>query len=208
MGGTCLDILDTILDVNDSPNPEKWGGPFDCLGFVDDNPNASEDQLKGFPYLGSLDQAQNYKDCFFINGIGSPRTHKAKRSIIEKLGISNDHFLSIIHPTASLSRYSSIGKGVVIFQNVTLTTNTIIGDHVVILPNSIISHDVTVGSYSCIAGGVCLSGKVSVGESCYLGTNCSVRDSVYIGDNSLVGMGSVVINDIEADSIVKGIPAK
>ncbi len=208
IGGTCLDILDTILDINDSSNPEKWGGPFECLGFIGDNQDFPDQHLMGFPYLGALNKAQDLNDCCFINGIGSPRSYKLKKKIIENLGLPRERFLSIAHPTASVSRSAKIGSGVTIFQNVTLTSNASVGDHVVVLPNTVISHDATIGAFSCVAGGVCISGNATIGENCYLGTNCSVKDGVTVGSQSLVAMGAVVIDDIDPHSVVKGIPAR
>lgn len=206
-GGTCFDILDTLLDINDTPNPKQFGGPFHFLGFLDDNPPHSKIANK-FAVLGSLKDAQSIKDAFFINGIGSPRSFLKKEKLIDSLGIDQNRFATIIHPTASVSRFSSLGPGSVIFQNATVTSNVSIGSHVVVLPHSVVSHDSTIGDYSCVAGGVCVSGNVTIGKSCYLGTNSSIRDGITIGDNSLVGMGANVISDIPPNSTFIGNPAQ
>ena len=62
--------------------------------------------------------------------------------------------------------------------------------------------------YTSIAGGVCISGGVIIGESCYLGTNCSIRGDLTVGKNSLIGMGSVVLENIAEDCVAAGNPAK
>jgi sugar O-acyltransferase (sialic acid O-acetyltransferase NeuD family) len=149
----------------------------------------------------------DYPHCFFVNGIGSPQSFWRKREIIMKTGVPAERFETIIHPSASVSRFAQLGRGVVVLQHVTITSNVKIGDHVIILPNSVISHDDTIGNYSCIAGGVCISGGVQVGQSCYLGTNASLRGNVRIGDYTLIGMGSVVLNDVPGRSVLVGNPA-
>ncbi len=202
--GNCIDIFDTIQDINQYHQKEIYR----CVGFLDDCEALWNKEIQGVKVLGPLEAASEYKDCFFINGIGSPKTFLKKKEIVERTKINRDQFENIIHPTASVSRLSSLGQGVVIFQHVTITSNVTIGDHVIVLPNSIISHDSEIGDYTCIAGGVCVSGNVKVGTMCYLGTNSSIINDVAIGDYCLVGMGSVVLENVPKNSVVYGCPAK
>jgi sugar O-acyltransferase (sialic acid O-acetyltransferase NeuD family) len=203
-GGNCIDILDTILDINDS-----HGSPvYTCRGFLDDDDKKWGMALHGVNVLGPLSSAQDYPDSYFVNGIGSPTNFWRKQAIIAKTCLPIGRFETIIHPTASVSRLSQIGRGVVIFQHVTVTSNVRLGNHVILLPNTIISHDDVIGHYTCIAGGVCISGGVEIGRSCYLGTNASVIGNIKIGDNCMVGMGSVVLHDIAENMVVAGNPAR
>ena len=71
-----------------------------------------------------------------------------------------------------------------------------------------ISHDDIIGDYTCIAGRVCISGGVIIGKSCYLGTNCAMKGYIKIGEHSLVGMGSVALNDVPKNSVIVGNPAR
>ena len=203
-GGNCIDILDTINDINNSQRKNIYK----CIGFLDDNKLNWGEEFQGIKVLGPLDTATEYRDCFFVNGIGSPINFWEKGTIISKTCLSLEKFENIIHPTASVSRMSKLGYGVVVFQNTTITSNVTIGNHVIILPNSVISHDDVIGNFTCIAGGVCISGCVLIGCSCYIGTNSSIIGSVKIGDYCLVGMSSVVLNDIEENTVVAGNPAK
>jgi sugar O-acyltransferase (sialic acid O-acetyltransferase NeuD family) len=203
-GGNCIDTLDTINDINDTQRKKIYK----CVGFLDDNELNWGKEFQGVKVLGPLHMAAKYRDCFFINGIGSPSNFWRKEEIISKSGLSADRFENIIHPTASVSHMSKLGRGVVVFQNVTITSNVSIGNHVIILPNSIISHDDIIGDYTCVAGGVCISGCVVIGYSCYVGTNSSIIGNVKIGDYSLIGMGSIVLNDVAENTVVAGNPAK
>lgn len=71
-----------------------------------------------------------------------------------------------------------------------------------------INHDDIIGDYTCITGGVCISGGVTIGKSCYLGTNCSVKENLEIGNYSMIGMGSVVLNNVSENSVIVGNPAR
>ncbi len=203
-GGTSIDILDVVYDIN------KFYGSkiYQVLGFLDDDKSKLSREIDGIKILGSLASAKDYTQAFFVNGIGNPTTFFLKEKIIAKTNVSLDRFITLIHPSANISKSAEIGLGSVIFQNVVVGSNAKIGKHVVILPNTVISHDDRVGDYTCIAGCVYISGAVSIGQTCYIGANASVKESLSIGEGSLVGMGSVVIVNVSSRSVYAGNPAK
>ncbi len=49
---------------------------------------------------------------------------------------------------------------------------------------------------------------VRIGERCWIGGDVTICPGVTIGDRSVIGAGSVVVNDIPADSLAVGNPAK
>jgi sugar O-acyltransferase (sialic acid O-acetyltransferase NeuD family) len=203
-GGNCVDILDTLGEINSAASQQKY----ECVGFLDDDESTWGKSIHGVPVLGPLSSAKTVAGAWFVNGIGSSSTFWKKEAILAKTGLPHERFLTLVHPSACVSRFARLGFGTVVFPQVTIASNVRVGDHVVILPNSVISHDGSVGDYTCIAGGVCISGCVSVGKSCYLGTNSSIRDNVTLGDYCLIGMGSVVVGDVAANTVVVGRPAK
>lgn len=202
--GNCIDILDAMNDINRT----SLNTPYQCIGFLDDDPKRWGKIIHGVSVIGGMEHAQKYKDALFVNGIGSPSSFLQKEKIISKTNIPTDRFETIVHPSAAVSSMAVLGRGVVIFQNVTISSHARIEDHVCILPNSVISHDCRVGRCSCIAGGVIVSGQVQIGESCYLGANCSIKERVVVGARSLIGMGSVVLSDVVEGSIVAGNPSR
>jgi sugar O-acyltransferase (sialic acid O-acetyltransferase NeuD family) len=202
--GNCIDILDTLLDLNDAADRPGY----ECIGFLDDNPATWDRVIHGVKVLGPLEAARDLPDAWFVNGIGSTATFWKKEAIIARTGVGSERFLTLVHPSAQVSRFARLSPGVVVLQRATITAQVWIGEHVIVLPGAVVSHDTVVGAYSCVAGGVCLSGKVTVGKACYLGSNCTVREGVTLGDYSLVGMGSVVLNDVPANTVVVGNPAR
>lgn len=203
-GGNCIDILDTLLEINRVKNEQVY----ECVGFLDDNPAKLNQSFYDVKVLGNLQMSKELKDCSFIFGIGSTSNFWKRNDILSKLEIKDDRFETIIHPTASVSQWATIMQGTVVFQNAVVTSGVKIGKHVMILPNSIISHNDLIGDFTCIAGGVSISGNVKIGEGCYIGANASIKEGLEIGKHCLIGMGSVLLNNVSENSIMVGNPAK
>lgn len=202
-GGNALDIVDSLLELNDRRN-----GAYRPLGFLDDDPAKRELKFLGLPVLGRLEDAPRFTEARFVNGIGSPANYLHKPEILARTGLSPERFLTIVHPSAEISRFARLGHGVTILQNVTVANGATVGDQVMILPNSIVSHDVRIGDLSCIAGGVCLSGGVEIGRNCYVGSNATVRQDLNVGDGALVGMAACVTVPVAPGATVVGNPAR
>lgn len=201
-GGTSLDILDFIQDLNDE-RPT-----YEVLGLLDDNPALQGASFHGVPLLGSLDQVSRFDGALFANGLGSPRSFRLREALLERLGLGRERFATIIHPTARISRTAAIGLGGVIYPHVSVLANVRVGDHVTVLANSVLNHDVEVGDFTIVTSGVNVSGRVRIGRACYIGTGTAIIQDCAIGEGSMVGMGSVVLGDVPANRVVVGNPAR
>ena len=49
---------------------------------------------------------------------------------------------------------------------------------------------------------------IVLGRNVWVGSNATILPGVTIGDNAVVGAGAVVTKDVEANTIVGGVPAK
>jgi sugar O-acyltransferase (sialic acid O-acetyltransferase NeuD family) len=203
-GGTAKDILAIIEDINQDKH-----ATFEVLGFLDDNPALSGTTVMGLPVLGGLASASKlHSEIVLVNAFGSPSNFRKRHQLIKELGVELSRFATIIHPSAVISRGSSVAQGSIIYPGVVLMTDVRIEEQVIVLANSTINHDTIIGSYSILASGVQVSGGVRVGTSCYLGAGSSIRQGIRIGSETLVGMGSVVIRDVPDKSTVVGNPAR
>jgi sugar O-acyltransferase (sialic acid O-acetyltransferase NeuD family) len=201
-GGNCLDIADAVEALC------KKGSKINLKGFLDDNEALQNTKVQGFKVLGSLKKAQLYKECCFVNGIGSPQNYFIKNNIIAKTGLNPNSFCSIIHPASVISRLAHIGSGTVILANSNVCAGTQIEDHVMILPGTTINHDCFIKSYCTVASGVNISGNVYIDENAYIGSGSVISGNIRIGKRALVGAGSVVLNDVDENCVVVGNPAK
>ena len=72
----------------------------------------------------------------------------------------------------------------------------------------LMTHDDKIGDGVTFAGRASLGGSVTVEECAYIGQGASVREMICIGACAVVGMGSVVLQDVPAGEVWAGVPAK
>jgi maltose O-acetyltransferase len=103
----------------------------------------------------------------------------------------------------TIGRNCHIGQGVII--DPAHCWHIVIGDEVTIAPNvHILAHDASTKRHL----GYTRIGKVRLGHRVFLGTGVIVLPNVAIGDNAIVGAGSVVSQDIPANVVAAGNPAR
>lgn len=71
-----------------------------------------------------------------------------------------------------------------------------------------IAHNVRVGCNCMIIAQAELSGSVVLADRVYIGPHATIRERLSVDSGSIVGMGAVVVKDVEANVIVAGVPAK
>lgn len=203
-GGTAKDVVSMVDDIN-RLHPETY----QLVGYLDDNPALNNATVLGRPVLGGLGFAKDLdQDIHFVNALGSPKSFLRRAQLTEQLGVDMTRFATIIHPTAVVSAGVSIGQGCIVYPNVVLMTDVQLEEHVTILAHCTINHDSVIGAYSILASGVQVAGGVKVGRSCYLGTSSSFIQGIQVGDKTLIGMGAVVIRDVQPEHTLAGNPAR
>lgn len=156
-------------------------------------------------------QRLNAKDlCFELNQI-KPSNLEKRNSIINKLlGYQPDN-LELLSPfTCDYGNNIVLGKNVFINSNCYFMDGAkiTVGDNVFIGPSCgfyTANHPL---DYQTRNQGVEQALPILIGNNVWLGGNVIVLPGVEIGDGCVIGAGSVVTKDIEANSIATGVPCK
>ena len=134
---------------------------------------------------------------------------KAKKQIIKEISkILNLDFPTLIHPSAIIGDNVSIGKGTIICAGCIITCDIFIGDFVTLNIKCCVGHDSRIGNYSSFMTGATISGNVEIDNCVYVGTNASIRQKVSICDDTVIGMGAIVLRDINESGTYFGNPAR
>lgn len=169
-------------------------------GFVDDQA-VGEHRPTGLAVCSQLSELDY--DAVTI-GIGASGV---RRKLYEGLSAENV-FPVLVHPSASVSGYASMGAGTQVMQSVVVNSCASVGENVILNVGCFVAHDCVVGAHSHIAPGVLMSGGSCVGARCLIGAGAVLLPGVSVGDGATIGAGAVVTHDVAADETVVGVPAR
>ncbi len=150
-----------------------------------------------------LSQLLSY--CGVIVGIGNNEIRHHKLQILVAAGAN---LVSLFHPSAIISRYTSIGAGSVVMAGVIVNADTVIDQGAILNTGCSIDHDCLLGSCVHISPGARLAGNVCIGDKSWVGIGAVVRQSTVIGVNVIVGAGAAVVSDLPDGVTALGVPAK
>ena len=106
----------------------------------------------------------------------------------------------IIEDDVQIGALTVIGRGAI--------DNTIIRRGAKIDNSAFISHNVVLGEDTFVVGETIMFGSSSTGNQAFISGNSTIRDGRHIGEKAIVGMGSVVVKNVDKGTVVKGNPAK
>jgi sugar O-acyltransferase (sialic acid O-acetyltransferase NeuD family) len=173
-------------------------------GFLDDARTGRTPE--GWPILGPVSSWPGFRDCACIVAIGDPR---ARRRVVERmLGLGQPEWATVVHPDVSLHATVSVGAGSMILGGVQASVNIRIGRFASVNRLVSLGHDAELYDFASVAPLVSVSGNVRVGAGADVGTSASIRQGLALGPGCAVGMGSVVIRDVEANTMVMCNPAR
>lgn len=183
-------------------------GDHQPLGVLDDDPARHGGSIDGLPVLGPAAAVHDHPDAAVLLCVASPRRAGARAALAARLGLPGDRWATVIHPAAAVAPGTVVGPGTILLAGVVITAPQRIGAHVVAMPHVLLTHDDEVADGVTLAGRATLAGGVRVGPGAYLGQGAMVREYVRIGARAVVGMGSVVLDDIPDGETWAGVPAR
>ncbi len=189
-----LEMAEIVRRIN------RVAATWNLVGFIapDDQAQRVGEVRCGLPVLGTSDVLGRYPGAMLVPDNEFPHD----------LPLPGERVTSLIDPSTFVSPAAKIGPGCVIYPNCFVGHNAQLGQRVFSLAGSVINHDDVLADRVVLCSNVSLAGHVHVEADCYLGQACTVRQFVRIGRNSLIGMGSVVLRDVEPDSVMVGNPAR
>lgn len=204
-GGCMKELVWQIQELNKTKN--SWN----ILGYVDAvAPEGDKSCIVGrqeIPFLGTdkylLEQEESVNVAVCT---GNPALRK---KIAEKLKQNEKlRFPNLILGNTKICDDVKLGQGCVISMDARISTNVQLGDFVFLNTGSMVCHDGQIGDFVTLSPAVWLAGNVSVGAGSEFGMGTKVIQGIRIGKNVITGAGSVVVNNIENNCTVVGVPAR
>jgi sugar O-acyltransferase (sialic acid O-acetyltransferase NeuD family) len=197
-GGFGREVLCCLIDCLKATGKDYKN----VAAFIVDDAHADVDVLKGVPVIpfSKFDPTTHA----VVIAVGDPLSRKA---IVERMPAGTT-YATLIHPSANVSEWVTMGEGSIITAGVILTCDITMGKHAHLNLTSTIGHDCVIGDYFTTAPGANVSGNCHFEDCVYLGTNVAIKQGVRICNNVTVGMGAVVVKPITEGGVYIGNPLK
>lgn len=200
-GGTgAREVAGIIADINASRMT------YNVLGVLDDA--AELKTVFGMNVLGAIDIAEDLQGVKFVFAIGSIATQLNRNDILERTGLDEDRFETLVHPSAIIDNSAKIGRGCIIHPRVTIGHYVMISDFVIIAVGSTLGPGVAVARCAMITSHVLILSHSQVGELVFIGAGACIVEGVSLGLGCRVGVGSIVSKSVRDFSIALGNPAR
>jgi acetyltransferase EpsM len=178
---------------------------FQVAGYVENLDRQRCDQKHGGLPVHWIDDISTLRDSHVAICCLST-THRDRYILrVGQLGFS---FATLIHPTATVSKKSTVGQGTSLNIGCIVAGFTRIGSYVQVNRGVIIGHHTTIEDYVTIQPGVNIAGNCHIGPQTYFGIGATVVDGIKIGAHCIIGAGAVVTKDVPDNVLVMGVPAK
>lgn len=162
IGGGILARL--IIEIIES-NPDMK-----VSGIYDDGYPYRKNVL-GYKVIGKIKHIQSKSRLNLAIGIGEP---KSRMQFLEDSRFKDCYFPSLIHKTALISKYSKIGKGVIVGPFTSILNNSRIGEGCCILSHVNINQSVILENFCLVGAGAIIGNGVHIGEGCHLGLGSKI----------------------------------
>jgi sugar O-acyltransferase (sialic acid O-acetyltransferase NeuD family) len=198
-------VLGTTAFAAEIADVAESSGEFEVTGFVEnlDRERCAE-RHAGLPvhWIDEIDElsATHVAVC----GLGTTR-----RSIFtDQAAARGLSFATVVHPTAHVSRTSTVGEGSIVGAGTIVAAHTTIGRHVLLNRASSVGHHTSVGDFVSIQTAAHVAGSCAVGRAAFVAMGAIVVDHVNVGEEAVVGAGAVVLKDVPPNVQVVGAPAR
>jgi acetyltransferase EpsM len=182
---------------------------WEIAGYLNDRLERGS-QIEGYPVLGGLDTVPRLleEQYYFINTIYRIDGQDARIALFEGLGIPETRLATVIHPTVYLPANVKVGSGTVLMPGVAVSPGVTLGRCNLVMASATIGHNTEIGDHCHFAAQSCVGAYLHIGWGVHIGLNASVREELHLGECSTLGMGSVLLKNMEPYEVWAGVPAK
>lgn len=180
------------------------------LGFVDADRTCHGRMVCGLPVLGDDRALEGYTpDAIrLVNGIGGTHSTTARRTVQRRLEESGWRFVSVRHPSATVSPFARIEESAQLLASSVVQVDASIGTGCIVNTAAVVEHGASLEEWVHVAPRAVVCGDVHIGAGSHVGAGAVIRQGIRLGEQTVVGAGAVVVRSFDGGGLLVGVPAR
>lgn len=158
------EVVWLIEDIN------KVSPQYLILGFLDDDETKFGSEFYGYKVLGGTEQLSKLSARIPLSAVIAIQDGKVRQQIVDSHP-EFDKWERIIHPSTVIASSSKVGKGCILFPQVTVSVDTQMGCFGLYYIHATVCNDCTIGDYVTIMSGASVSEHSVVEDDCFISAN-------------------------------------
>lgn len=181
----------------------------EVVGLIDDDPDLLGVRLGGVEVIGGFDALAGLVTRNEIDGVALSFHSEIRKKVHQRLKTELDvRILPLVDPRAIVGMGVTIEDGALVEAGAVIGPGTVVGEGAIVDVGAVVAHDCFLGPFSHLSPGCALSGVVHLQENVLVGVGASLNSTITVGSGVIITPGSAVMNDVPADVVVSGVPAR
>lgn len=177
------------------------------VGLYHFNSTRNGEEVLGYKIKG------NYQDFILSmpcnNVVVAVGNNEIRNEWLSKLRKLEFNTISLIHPLAYISPSATVGRAVYIHAHSFVWTKAFLYNDVIISPKAVVAHHVSIGEACHISASSTIGAYVQLESNVTVGINAGIISKpILIGAGSIIGANSMIIDNVEKNSIMVGTPGR
>ncbi len=190
-----VEVADLVTDIPD----------LEVAGFVEnEDRERCAGTLEGLPIHWVDDLAELAGTHSAVCALAT--THRSR--FTDQVAALGMPFATLVHPTAHVSRSSTLGEGTIVSAGAIVGAQTSIGRHCILNRGVLVGHHTTIGDHCTLNPGANVAGRLTLGDRVFVGMGAQVLGELHVGPGAVIGAGAVVTKDVDERAVVMGVPAR
>jgi len=179
------------------------------VAFCVDEAYRSKEEINGLPVIALERIAEHFSQentsVFAAIGYKSVRTHE---NLYKKLKAHGFPVATYISSKAHVDSSSCVGENCLVLPGVVIEPGCTVEENTFVNSGVVICHHTRIGAHSILAAGSVIGGHTTIGESSLIGFNATVAELLVLEKETLLGAGSLLLENTQAHTMYVGTPAK
>jgi sugar O-acyltransferase (sialic acid O-acetyltransferase NeuD family) len=184
--------------------------PYRVVGFAVEGAFRARDELFGLPVV----DLERVTERFAPEGhrafvaVTNTQLNRVRARLLAAVRAFGYEPASYVSSRAFVWRNACIGQNCFVFENNVIQYHVHVADNVVLWSGNHVGHRTVIRENCFVTSHAVISGYCDIGANSFIGVNACFADHVKVGPDCIVGMGSVVVKDLEPGRVYVGNPAK